>query len=222
MTTKKGKIIVLEGIDGSGKSTQHKLLVNYLKSKKLTVKTIKFPRHKKPFFGNMVDEYLNGEFGQATKIHSKLASILFALDRFEVKDKIKKWVQKGYYFIPDRYLPSNLGHQLGKIINQSDKKKKSFIEWDETMEYKVLGIPKPDLVIYLKADLNIILNLLKKRGRGDQHENDIQYLKNSQLAYNYVAKLKKWSIVDCSKNKKMLSVKEIHKKIINIVNKKIN
>lgn len=212
-----GKLIVLEGIDGSGKSTQHKLLVRFLKKQGIKVKTIKFPRHGKPFFGKMIDEYLAGAFGQATKLDGKLASILFALDRLEVKDKIINWLKQGYYFIPDRYLPSNLGHQLGKIIDKPDPVKEDFILWDETMEYKVLGIPRPNLVIYLRVDFDVVVDLLEKRGSGDQHETDHEYLRNSQKAYEFVAKRKKWRIVDCTEGGAMLPPEVIHEKIKKLI-----
>ncbi len=214
---KNGKLIVLEGIDGSGKSTQHELLVKYLRSKGKTVKTIKFPRHGKKFFGVMVDEYLNGKFGKASQVDGHLASIIFALDRLEVSNKIKNWLKLGYYVIPDRYTTSNLGHQLGKMINKSDKQKNTFIKWDREMEYKILGIPKPDKVIYLHVDFKIVKKLLHKRGRGDQHETDIKYLKNSQLAYDYVCThSKNWSKLSCmnKKHDNIDTISNIHMKII--------
>lgn len=217
MEKRKGQLIVLEGIDGSGKSTQHELLVKYLRSKGKTVKTIKFPRHGKKFFGVMVDEYLNGKFGQASKIDGHLASVLFALDRLEVTDKIVDWLDKGYYVIPDRYTTSNLGHQLGKLISKSKKKADEFIAWDREMEYKVLGIPKPDKVLYLALDFEVIKKLLTSRGRGDQHETDFEYLKNSQKAYDYVCKKSRhWSKLDCMNSKKddIDTIENIHKKIV--------
>lgn len=215
---KKSKLIVLEGIDGSGKSTQHRLLVRYLRSQKKTVKTVSFPRHGKKFFGVMVDQYLAGKFGPTLKIDPYLASALYAFDRWEVSSKIRNWIKKDYYIIPDRYTTSNLGHQLSKLMDRSDKVKNKFIVWDREMEYKYLDIPKPDLVIYLYIDINEVKRLLNLRGRNDSHESDMKYLKNSQLAYNYVcANSRHWIKLNCMKNKKIMSRKNIHKSIIKII-----
>lgn len=219
MKKERGKLIVLEGVDGSGKTTQHELLIKYLKSKKVPVKTIKFPRHGEYFFGKFIDRYLNGDFGDPTNIDPYLGSVLFALDRFEVSKKIVKWLNEGYYVIPDRYTTSNHGHQLGKMIDKTDKEKDEYLKWDKEMEYKILGIPAPDLVIYLNLDFEVIKQLLKKRGRGDKHEDNDEYLLNSKKAYEFVYKhSKNWKKVDCTYDKQILSPKEIHKKIIKLIN----
>lgn len=214
----KGKLIVLEGIDGSGKSTQHKLLVKYLRSRGKIVKTIHFPQHGHRFFGVMVDRYLANEFGPAGKLDPHLSSVWYALDRWEARDRIAGWLKKGYWVVPDRYTTSNLGHQTGKLIYKSDKIKNAFLDWDTEMEYKVLGIPKPNLVIYLDADFKAVMKLLKIRGRPDGHESDIKYLRDSQKAYQYVTKLSpEWKKVICSFRGKMLPKDKIHEKIIKII-----
>lgn len=218
---KKGKLIVLEGIDGSGKSTQHDLLVKYFKKRGDKVKTLKFPRHGKKFFGQMVDEYLHDKFGKASKVDPHLTSLIFAMDRWEASKKIKPWLDKGYYVLPDRYTTSNLGHQLSKLMSKSDKLKNDFIAWDREMEYKYLGIPKPDLVIYLYVDFHEIQRLLALRGRGDSHESDIKYLKNSQLAYEYVCKHSKhWIKFDCMRAGKIDSIENIHAKLVKLLEKR--
>jgi len=221
MKKTKGKLIVLEGIDGSGKSTQHELLVKFLRKNKKIVKTIKFPRHGKAFFGLMVDRYLDNEFGPAGTLDPHLASMIFALDRWEVKNSIEKWIYEGHYVVPDRYATSNFGHQMGKIIDNSEEDKEKFIRWLEELEYKVLKNPKPDLVIYLDVKFEIILKLLRKRGRADGHESDINYLSNSQKAYQYLAaRSSKWITVNCTNqdNTDILSIPEIHEKIIRVIN----
>lgn len=221
MKKTKGKLIVLEGIDGSGKSTQHELLVKFLRKNKKIVKTIKFPRHGKPFFGLMVDRYLDNEFGPAGSLDPHLASILFALDRWEVKKDMDKWISEGYCVVPDRYATSNFGHQLGKIINKSETDKEKFINWLEELEYKVLKSPKPDLVIYLDVKFEIILKLLAQRGRADGHESDLKYLSNSQKAYQYLAsRSSNWITVNCTNqdDTDILSIQEIHEKIKRVIN----
>jgi dTMP kinase len=215
---KKGRLIVLEGIDGSGKSTQHKLLVNYLRDHGDKVKTIKFPRHGKLFFGAMVDQYLHDEFGKASKLDPRIASLIFAMDRWEESNKIRNWIRDGYQVIPDRYTTSNMGHQLSKLIHKSDMVKNKFISWNRDMEYKYLRIPKPDLVIYLRVDFQEIKKLLDHRGRGDSHEKDNRYLKNSQLAYDYVCThSKNWKKINCMKDGHIDSVEKIHHQIVKTI-----
>lgn len=215
---KNGKLIVLEGIDGSGKSTQHEKLVKYLQSTGQKVKTLKFPRHGKKFFGVMVDEYLHDKFGRASEIDAHIASLIFAMDRWEKTAEIRKWLKEGYYVIPDRYTTSNLGHQLSKLMSKKKITKDKFITWNREMEYKYLGIPKPDLVIYLRVDFHEIQRLLTARGRGDSHEKDTKYLKNSQLAYDYVcAHSKNWKKLDCMKDGHIDSVEKIHNKIVKTI-----
>jgi len=218
MLKQKGKLIVLEGIDGSGKSTQHKLLVKFLRSQGKTVKTIHFPQHGHKFFGVMVDRYLANEFGPAGKLDPHLSSVWYALDRWEVSHKIRDWLKKGYWVIPDRYTTSNLGHQTGKLMDKPAKMRKKFLDWDTEMEYLVLQIPKPDLVIHLDVDFKAVIKLLKARGRPDGHESDIKYLRDSQHAYQYVTKLyPEWKKVICSDKNGILSRDEIHQRIIKTI-----
>jgi len=212
---KKGKLIVIEGIDGSGKTSQTKLLIKKLRKQGKKVKTIHFPQHGQGVFGKLVDAYLKNQFGPAPKLDYRLASTLYALDRFEAKNKLEKWLKAGYWIILDRYTESNFGHQAGKIKNKN--KRLEVIKWLYDLDYKVLQNPKPDLVIFLDVPVNCAIKLMKKMDKKhDGHESDKQFLKNSHTAYlDGVRMFKYWQSIKCVKNNKLLTIDEIHNKIWN-------
>ncbi len=226
----KGKLIVIEGIDSSGKGTQTKKLINYFKKLNYSTASMSFPRHGKNFFGLMVDDYLNNKFGPASKFDPKLASVLYAADRFEVKDKLYQWLNQEKLIILDRYASSNKAHQLSKL--KSSASKKSFLRWVDELEYKIFGIPKPDIVIFLDVSPTIVNQLIKERsgqgkqyiqGKYDGHERDKQYLKKTYQAYMYLTrKYPNWHRVACSSNGKILTKDQIHQKIITLIESDIS
>jgi dTMP kinase len=228
MKKTKGKFIVIDGTDGSGKATQTKLLVSRLKENGHKIKTIDFPQYKKNVFGKMVGRYLSGEFGSASEVNPYLASTLYAADRFEAKDKILKWLKSGYIVIADRYASSNQIHQGGKI--KDNEERKTFLDWLEIMEYQVFKIPKPDGIIYLDVPLKFTVNLLKEKkaqakkqylkGMKDIHENDLEHLQDAkESAIKLVKSLNNWTRIDCVKNNKLMSIKEIHSVVWNKLKK---
>lgn len=215
---KHGKFIVIDGTDGSGKATQTKLLVKKLKREGRKVKTIDFPQYKNNVFGKMVGRYLSGEFGSSSEVNPYLASTLYAADRFETKDRIKKWLAEGYIVIADRYASSNQIHQGGKIKNSEERK--VFLDWLEVMEYKVFKIPKPDGIIYLDVPIKFSVNLLKEKkaqskkrylgGKKDIHENDLKHLQDAkESAIKLVKKINNWTRINCVKNNKLMSIEEV-------------
>lgn len=227
---KKGKFIVIDGTDGSGKATQSKLLVNRLKKEGYKVKTIDFPQYEKNFFGKMTGRYLSGEFGKAKEVSPYLASILYAADRFETKKKIEKWLRDGNIVIADRYASSNQIHQGGKIKNKKDRK--IFLDWLEVMEYKIFKIPKPDRIIYLDVPIKFSVNLLKEKkaqnkkqylkGKKDIHENDLKHLEDAkESAIKLVKKLNNWTRINCVKNNELMSIEEINNIIWNKLEKRL-
>lgn len=212
-----GKLIVIEGADGSGKTTQFNQLKNHLEAENIKVETTHFPRHETPFFGIMVDQYLDGEFGDPTKLNPKLASLLYAMDRWEARPRIEHWLEKGLVLL-DRYTTSNQGHQLSKL-NDDNEAGDQFLDWLDELEYNVLKIPKPDLVIFLDVPVKFIKELLAKRGgQPDLHEKNLSYLEATQKAYRYVAeKYDYWRRIDCVENNKLLPIETIHNKIWKII-----
>lgn len=218
----KGKLIIIEGIDGSGKSTQVKLLIKKLKQQGKKIKTIHFPQHQHDVFGNLIDAYLNNEFGSATKLDYRLAATLYACDRFEAKDKINKWLTQGYWVVLDRYAESNFGHQGAKISNA--KKRLQVINWLYNLDYKIFKNPKPDLVIFLDIPVKFVIKLMQAMGKHhDGHESDQQFLKNSRQAYLIAQqKYNYWHSVQCIKNNHLLTIDEVHDNIFKIIKTKFN
>src|SRR5665213_3030512 len=161
MKNKKGKLIVIDGVDGSGKGTQVDLLVKRLKGEGRKVKTVDFPEYYSNFFGKFIGHCLSERYYDFVKVHPKIASALYAADRFETKEKIEKWLKEGNIVVANRYVSANQIHQGGKI--KSAKKRQAFIEWLDEMEYGVFKIPKPDVTIYLNLPLPLIKKLLKHR-----------------------------------------------------------
>ncbi len=211
-----GKFIVIEGIDGSGKATQTKLLIKRLKKEGFKTATIDFPQYYNNFFGKMTGRYLSGEFGTADEVSPYLASVLYALDRWESKDFILKQLKAGKIVICDRYASSNIIHQGGKI--KQKKKRDELVKWLEKMEFDVLKISKPDLIVYLDVPHNIGQQLVdKKERRGyikgkkrDIHEENSNHLINARLqALRLVKQNKSWIKINCLKNGELLTPEKI-------------
>lgn len=218
----KGKLIVIDGADGSGKTTQTTLLLAHLKKDGYKVKFIHFPKYKENFFGKFIGHCLSEQYYNWVNIHPKIASVVYAADRWESKTKIEDWIKAGYIVITDRYISSNQIHQGGKIANE--KKRQAFMEWLDEMEYKVFKIPRPDLTLYLALPIESVLKLIKERdyqgaraylgSKKDVHEKDKNFLKNSIKSALWLAKREKnWAKIDCTKNGAILPRPEIHEMI---------
>ena len=223
-----GKLIVIDGTDGSGKATQVALLAKRLKKEGYTVKLLDFPEYYKNFFGKFIGHCLSEQYYNWVNIHPKIASIAYAADRFESSQKIREWLRKGYIVLANRYVSANQIHQGGKISNT--KKRESFIEWLDEMEYKVFKIPRPDVVFYLNVPMSIILRLIKERNKNGKRaytgkkkdivEGDTTYLANSSKAALWLAKTQKqWIKIDCAKDNTIDTRENIHQKIYEKVKK---
>jgi len=217
---------VIDGVDGSGKATQTQLLVERLVKSGYKVKKIDFPQYGTNFFGQLVGRYLAGEFGGSADVSPYLASVLYAADRFESSGQIKKWLEKGYIVIADRYVSANQIHQGGKIKNLKERKK--FLEWLEKMEFGVFNIPRPQAIIYLDIPLKFSVELLKNKtaksrkkylkNKKDIHESDLAHLINAKKsAVNLIKKNNNWIKIDCVKNGGLLSREQINNIVWNAV-----
>ena len=192
MGIKKEKFIVIEGIDGTGKTTQTKLLIEKFKKLNIQIKTINFPQYNTKSAG-LVEEYLSGKYGEAEKVSPYQASIFYAADRFDASFKIKKWIAEKNIVISNRYIGSNMAHQGCKIKNQTERKK--YFNWLYNLEYKIFKIPKPDINIILDAKAEIAQKLSQQRTKedwkgknNDIHQNNLNHLKQARKIYLEIAK----------------------------------
>ncbi len=228
MNIKKGKLIVIDGTDGSGKATQVALLSKRLRKDGYTVKNVDFPEYYKNFFGKFIGHCLSEQYYNFVKVHPKIASVLYAADRFESKTEIEEWLKNGYVVIANRYVSANQIHQGGKIKNT--KKRQVFIEWLDQMEYKIFKIPKPDIVFYLNIPVKFSKILIKERNKNsirlylgtkkDLVEEDMEYIENSYKSALWLAKTQKNFLkIDCASKNEILSREEIHKKVYEKVKK---
>jgi dTMP kinase len=226
----KGKLIVIDGIDGSGKATQVGLLRERLIKEGVKVKTIDFPQYYDNFFGKLIGEYLSGNYGDFIQTDPRIASVLYAADRFESSKDIKKWLEDGNIVIADRYASANQIHQGGKINNP--KKRKEFLDWLEKMEYTVFNIPRPDMVIYLDVPFEISREWLKKKiaqrkkkylnGKVDVAEDNLLHLKNSrESALKLHKENKNWEKVECCKGKVCMLPEEVSECVYQLITKNI-
>ncbi|MBI4999856.1 hypothetical protein HZB97_03765, partial [Candidatus Gottesmanbacteria bacterium] len=224
---KKGKLVIVEGSDGSGKATQTELLVDYLKKKKIPVKAMDFPRYYSSFHGKIVGRFLNGEFGKIDQVSPYLASLAYALDRAAAREEMEDWLGRGGLIVSNRYVTSNMAHQGAKLPQE---KRDEFVKWVDELEYKVHKIPREDLVIYLYVPWKIGLELTKKKGeRGyvkglDIAEADIKHRQKAEKMYLWLAKTRKnWVKIDCLPagrqvaDSKIRPKQEIHQEILKVL-----
>lgn len=221
---KSGKLIVIEGTDGSGKATQLNLLLGYLKKKQINYASFDFPQYGKTFFGDFAGRFLNGEFGHFSRINPYLASFPYAADRWQVKEKIWQAINENKLVLCNRYTPSVV-YQAVKV---KPTQRKTFLKWVETLEYEVFNIPKPNLVVFLYVPLLYAQTLIAKKNKRaylngktkDQYETDVAYLKKVENMYlDMVKNNKDWAKIDCVENGAILTPVEIHIKILSILNK---
>jgi dTMP kinase len=222
MKKQKGKLIVIDGTDGSGKATQVDLLMKRLKADGHTVKTVDFPEYYNNFFGKFIGHCLSEQYYNFVNVHPKIASVLYAADRFESKTEIEGWLAKGYVVIANRYVSANQIHQGGKIKNT--KKRQAFIEWLDEMEHEVFKIPRPDVIFYLSLPIAISKKLMAERNKKDAraylgkkqdvHEKDNNFLENSRASALWLAKTQKNYVqIDCSKKNDLRTREDIHEEL---------
>jgi dTMP kinase len=278
----RGKLIVVEGTDGSGKSVQTRIIEERLRKKGHRVQMTDFPQYGNSFFADMIEKYLKGEFGwpqelrdhlrthplptggqdspQLTRdcspksshkiksanepnigltqnrsgsvvprpdeVNAYLSSLLYAGDRWLLKDQMTKWLDEGVIITSNRYVCSNMAHQGAKIKDSSERNR--FFKWIEELEYKVFSIPKPDLVIYLSVPIEISQRLIWERLQSskedktefDIHEKDLRYLHAVQIIYEGLAEVdNRWFTVKCAENNQILPIDEIAGKVWSVVDR---
>lgn len=217
-----GKLIVLEGTDGSGKSTQFKLLTQRLEAQGIDFRHAVFPRYSEPSSA-LIRMYLGGEFGSnPSDVNSYAASAFYAVDRYaSYKQDWGNWYQQGGLVLCDRYTTSNAVHQASK---EPPEKREAFLHWLYEFEYDQLELPKPDLIIYLDVPTDFTERLMRSREEktgthADIHEKDMAYLVTCRNAGRDAAAYYGWTVIDCVKDGAMRSIEDIHEEIFSYVAK---
>lgn len=211
-----GKLIVLEGTDGSGKSTQFRLLAQHLAKDGCTFQELVFPQYSQPSSA-LIRMYLGGEFGtNPSDVNAYAASAFYAVDRYASYKKVwGNFYEQGGLVLSDRYTTSNAVHQASK---EPEGKREAFLEWLYDFEYKRLGLPRPDLTIYLDVPTAFTEKLLRGREQNtntqaDIHERDMAYLAACREMGRAAAEFYGWTVIDCVCNGAMRSIEEIHAEI---------
>ena len=212
-----GKLIVIEGLDGSGKATQAKLLAQELRRQGREVRQISFPNYASDSSA-LIKMYLSGAFGsKPDDVNAYAASSFFAVDRYaSYKSDWGAFYDRGGIVIADRYTTSNAVHQCSKLPKEQWD---GYLDWLFRFEYEQMGIPAPDVVIYLRVDPAVSQKLMTERYHGDEgkkdiHESDVEYLNRSRLAAEYCAQKLGWKTIPCTEAGAMRTVEEIHRDVL--------
>lgn len=205
----KGKLIVIDGPDSVGKTTQTELLIKRLRKAGYKTAVISFPRYGMES-ASLAVEYLKGSFGSAKRLGPYIPSFFFALDRFAALTEIKRALKRGEVLVSNRYVTASMAHQGLKIRSKRDRQK--FYNWLMDLEYRVLGLPRPDANLFLHMPYQISQKLMKHRKgkKKDIHENDLTHLKRAEQTFLEIAKKYKYRIIDSAPNNILLKPKEIN------------
>ncbi|MGB8543094.1 MAG: hypothetical protein WCD49_15810 [Candidatus Acidiferrales bacterium] len=222
----RGKFIVLEGIDGSGKRTQLDMLARVLTSRGVPFAQISFPRYD-GFFGKLVARYLNGEFGSLEAVDAHFSALLYAGDRLEARPAIESSLGSGKILLADRYIGSNLAHQGARMPSE---KRGEFLQWLKQLEYQVYALPGEDLVIYLRVPPMEAHRLVGAKAardytklRRDIQESNIAHLQAASDVYDQLAREPNWHKIECydSAASALRSPEKIHQEILAAVDSRV-
>ncbi len=215
-----GKLIVFEGTDGSGKSTQFSLLTERLRQEGIDFRTIVFPQYQEPSSA-LIRMYLGGEFGKKpSDVNAYAASTFFAVDRYASYHKVwGEYYRNGGLIVSDRYTTSNAVHQASK---EPDEARPRFFKWLYELEYEHMELPRPDLVIYLDVPTELTEKLMRNREQNthtsaDIHEQSTEYLRLCRKTGLDAAAFYGWTVVHCDDNGEMRSIEDIHEEIYALI-----
>jgi dTMP kinase len=199
MTTR-GLLIAIEGIDGSGKYTQAKLLEHALVSSGFSVFATGFPQYDS-WFGTMVGKFLNGEFGSLEDLDPRFTAMLYAGDRFEAKSQLESALNEGKIVLVDRYVGSNLAHQVARA--PADKRSE-LMRWIEHLEYSIYSLPRESLILYLRVPPHQAQQLVSKKAersytqaKHDILERNIRHLEEAGEMYDMLSRSRPWATIQC-------------------------
>ena len=211
-----GKLIVFEGTDGSGKATQSELLCRHLETEGCAFRKITFPRYGKPSAA-MVEEYLHGNLGKHPgDVNAYAASLFYAMDRYASwKQDWGTFYEDGGLIVADRYTTSNAVHQASKL---PEGERKAYLDWLFDLEYRLLGLPAPDLVVYLDMPTELTEKMMRKREaasgtQADIHEQDKAYLRRCRENANEVARLCGWTVIRCGRDGAPRTIEDIQSEV---------
>jgi len=224
------KLIVIEGLDGSGKSTQIKLLKNFFEARNSKCEFLHFPRTDTPWFGELIARFLRGEFGSLNDVDPYLIAMLYAGDRKDAADMIKSWLNEGKIVLLDRYTYSNIAYQCAKL--KDEKQQEELKKWIFELEFGYFKIPRPDINLFLDVPFSFVESKLTDtrkgedrkylNGKNDIHEGSLSYQMRVREMYLRVAETDPMlKVVKCCDNQgKILTPDTIFKKILSILEKK--
>lgn len=222
----KGKLIVIEGTDGSGKTVQWRMLAEHFRARGDTVSLVDFPQYDKNSSG-LLGNYLREVYGGVADVSPYAASLFYAIDRFDlaynVRGNMRDWLDAGNIVLANRYVASNGGHQGGKI--QEVAALKEFLHWLFDTEYRILGIPRPDINVFLDVPLSVSQKLREKRGAAfrDAHEADEQHLIDADRAYRAMIMEfpDDFVVIECTRGGEILDKEIIHERVWGAVSQKL-
>ena len=223
----RGKFIVLEGIDGSGKRTQIELLARALASRGIGFTQVAFPNYE-GFFGNMAAQFLNGEFGPLDDVDPHFSALLYAGDRFESKAGIESALASGNAVLADRYIGSNLAHQGARV---PPEERAEFLAWLRRLEYEIYGLPAEDLALYLRVPVSEAQRLVGQKPsraytsmRHDIQEADVKHLESASQVYDQLSRQPNWETIACwdASARALRSPESIHAEILTRVRRVID
>ena len=215
-----GKLIVIEGTDGSGKSTQFKLLTQRLEAEQKPFRRLVFPRYAEESSA-LIRMYLGGAFGtKPSDVNAYAASAFYAVDRYaSYKQDWGKWYEDGGLVVSDRYTTSNAVHQASK---ETGEQQAAFLKWLYEFEYDKLGLPQPDLIIYLDVPTDFTEKMMRSREAktnttADIHEKDMAYLATCRRTGRTAAEYYGWKIISCVQDGRMRTIEDIHNEIYSLI-----
>jgi dTMP kinase len=198
--TSSGKLIAIEGIDGSGKQTQAKLLERALIARGHSVYATGFPQYDS-WFGTMVGNFLNGELGPLDKVDPHFTALLYAGDRFEAKSNIEEALKEGKVVLVDRYIGSNLAHQVARA---APNKRAELMRWIEHLEYTIYGLPREALILYLRVPPQEAQKLVSRKSQRaytsashDLQETNLRHLEDAGEMYDMLSRSRPWATIQC-------------------------
>ena len=211
-----GKLVVIEGSDGSGKATQTRKLYERLRDLEVKVRRVRFPNYESESSA-LIRMYLRGDFGgNAEAVNPYAAATFYAVDRFAGFGEWKDFYNDGGLILSDRYVGSNMAYQAAKFKKKTERTK--FLAWLDDLEYERFGLPRPDMTIFLDMPPAICAILRKERGRDeDIHESDAEYMNKIYNVYKKIAQKFGWKVVKCADRSFARSSTDIHENILALV-----